>query len=112
MAGEGYVQVTFTTDSEEAARALAKVTVEQRKAACAQVGGPIRSVFWWEGKIDDAQEWVVTTKTSARLVDELVALIKEHHSYDTPEIIATPIVGGFEGYLQWIDEETREGAAP
>jgi periplasmic divalent cation tolerance protein len=110
MAGEGYVQVTFTIDSEEAARALAKVVVENRKAACAQVGGPIRSVFWWEGKIDDSEEWVVTTKTAAPLADELVALIKEHHSYDTPEILVTPIISGFAPYLDWIDEETGQRA--
>jgi periplasmic divalent cation tolerance protein len=109
MASEGYVQVTFTIGTEEAARRLARITVENRKAACASVGGPVYSQFWWEGKIDDTTEWVVVTKTTAGLVDELVALIKAHHTDDTPDITATPIVGGFSGYLQWVGAETTAG---
>ena len=110
MAGQGYAQVTFMIGSEEAAREVAKIAVEQRKAACASVmSGPVYSQFWWEGKIDHTAEWMVVTKTTDTLVDELVALIKSHHTDETPDITVTPIVGGFARYLEWVGAETRTG---
>jgi periplasmic divalent cation tolerance protein len=110
MAGEGYAQVTFMIGTEEAAREVAKIAVEQRKAACASVvSEPVYSQFWWEGKIDNTTEWMVVTKTRAALVDELVALIKSHHTDDTPDITVTPIIGGFAGYLEWVGAETATG---
>jgi len=107
MASEGYAQVTFMIGTEEAAREVAKIAVEQRMAACASVvSEPVYSQFWWGGRIDNTTEWMVVTKTRAALVDELVALIKSHHTDDTPDITVTPIIGGFAGYLEWVGAET------
>jgi periplasmic divalent cation tolerance protein len=105
---DSYLQVTTTTDSEAEAQSLATVAVESRLAACAQVLSPIRSVYWWEGKVESAQEWMVLLKTTAARVDQLIQRLRSEHSYDTPEIVAVPIVAGHPAYLAWIAEETRE----
>ncbi|MDI5982590.1 divalent-cation tolerance protein CutA [Amycolatopsis magusensis] len=101
------VVVTTTTDSEDLARALAAGAIEARLGACAQVVGPVTSVYRWEGAVQTDQEWRVEVKTTARRVEELTAHLLEHHTYDTPEVIATPITGGSPAYLSWLAEETR-----
>lgn len=104
-----YVQVTTTTDSRSEAAELAKSAVRERLAACAQLVGPIASTYWWEGEIESAEEWMVLFKTSADRFDELASLITEVHSYDSPEIIATPVVAGSMDYLAWVAEQTEPG---
>lgn len=101
-----HVQVVTTTDSEQAAAELASSIVDARAAACVQVV-PIRSFYRWEGAVQDDQEWQLQMKTSAQRLEFLVAHIREHHTYDVPEIIATPITGGDPEYLGWVSEETR-----
>ncbi|NKQ54933.1 divalent-cation tolerance protein CutA [Amycolatopsis sp. K13G38] len=102
-----HVIVTTTTDNEQAARDLAAKTVEARLGACAQIVGPITSVYRWEGEVQTDTEWRVEVKTAADRVEALVGLLKEHHTYDVPEIIATPIEGGNVEYLAWLVTETR-----
>lgn len=102
-----HVIVTTTTDNEQAARDLAAKTVEARLGACAQIVGPITSVYRWEGEVQTDTEWRVEVKTAADRVEALVGLLKEHHTYDVPEIIATPIEGGNAEYLAWLVTETR-----
>ena len=97
--------VTTTVDSADAAEALAKGIVEARLGACVQIV-PIRSVYRWDGEVRVDDEWQCVVKTSATRVDVLVAHIKAHHSYDVPEVIVTPVVGGNEAYLDWVSEET------
>jgi periplasmic divalent cation tolerance protein len=101
-----HYQVSTTTDSPEAAEELARSAVEARLAACGQVVGPIRSVYWWDGKVDDAQEWLVLFKTTAARVDALVEHVRARHSYDVPEVICTPVTGGNPAYLAWLTQET------
>jgi periplasmic divalent cation tolerance protein len=107
MAEADNYQVSTTTDSKEAAAELARSAVEARVAACGQVVGPIESVYWWDGKVDTAAEWLVLFKTTADRSDNLVEHLRSRHSYDVPEIIVTPITGGNPAYLSWIREETR-----
>jgi periplasmic divalent cation tolerance protein len=102
-----YCQVSTTTDSRQAAADLARSAVQVRAAACGQVVGPIDSVYWWDGKIDDAQEWLVVFKTTAERSDALIEHIRAHHTYEVPEIIRTPITGGNDAYLAWVRRETR-----
>lgn len=101
-----HVQVVTTTDSEEAAAALARGIVAARGGACVQVV-PIRSFYRWEGAVQDDPEWQLQVKTSADRLDALIEHIRANHTYDVPEIIATPITGGNTTYLSWVDEETR-----
>ncbi|MDQ3824422.1 MAG: divalent-cation tolerance protein CutA [Actinomycetota bacterium] len=102
-----HVIVASTTDNEEAARALAAGAIDAKLGACAQIVGPVTSVFRWEGKVQTAQEWRVEIKTAADRVAALTEHIKAHHGYDVPEIIATPITGGSPEYLSWLVDETR-----
>ncbi|MEX2586888.1 MAG: divalent-cation tolerance protein CutA [Actinomycetota bacterium] len=101
----GFLQVTTTIDSPEEASALARAVVEARLAACAQVSGPIDSTYWWEGELDTDREWVCSMKTTEKLFEALARFVTENHSYETPEIIATPITANRE-YLEWITAET------
>ncbi|GAB2994579.1 divalent-cation tolerance protein CutA [Amycolatopsis acidiphila] len=103
----GHVIVTTTTDSAEAARDLAAQAVAAKLGACAQIVGPITSVYRWEGEVRTDAEWRVEIKTAADRVPPLVSLLKSVHSYDIPEIIATPIEGGSADYLDWLVSETR-----
>ncbi|WP_024876906.1 divalent-cation tolerance protein CutA [Saccharomonospora piscinae] len=101
------VLVSTTTDSDAAARQLAADAVEARLGACAQVVGPITSVYRWEGRVHTDPEWRVEVKTAADRADALVAQLRQRHTYDVPEVITTPIVGGSADYLAWVVEQTR-----
>jgi periplasmic divalent cation tolerance protein len=105
---QAYVQVTTTTDSRKEAAEIARSAVTERLAACAQLVGPIASTYWWEGEIESAEEWMVLFKTTTDRFEDLAAQITELHSYDTPEIIATPVVAGSADYLSWMSEQTTD----
>jgi len=104
-----YVQVTTTTATQEEARQIARSSVERRLAACAQVIGPVVSTYWWQGAIETAGEWMCLLKTPASEYESLARHILAEHSYDTPEITATPISQGNPDYLAWIERETIGG---
>jgi periplasmic divalent cation tolerance protein len=103
--GSGNVVVLTTTDSDEAARALARKIVGERLAACVQTT-PIRSVYRWQGAVHEEGEVLLLIKTRHDLLGALERFIKEHHTYETPEIVALPIVGGSRAYQDWIAAET------
>jgi periplasmic divalent cation tolerance protein len=102
-----FLLVQTTTDSRAEAVELARGAVEARLAACAQVSGPVASTFWWEGEVERAEEWLLTLKLPASGYQALADFLARGHSYDEPEIVATPIVAGSESFLSWIEEETR-----
>lgn len=102
------VAVLTTTDTAEKAEGLATGAVAARVAACAQVGGPVVSVYRWEGAVETAREWQVLFKTAAARYEALEAWLTAAHDYDTPEIIATPVVRGSAAYLEWVERETAE----
>lgn len=104
---DDYVQVLVTIDSEDGAHTLQRKILEHRAAACVQVIGPISSAYWWEGQIEEAQEWLCLAKTRGSEYRRLESLIRENHPYETPEIISIPILAGNENYLEWIKAETR-----
>ncbi|RZU53882.1 periplasmic divalent cation tolerance protein [Krasilnikovia cinnamomea] len=107
MAEYEHCQVVTTTDSRDAADALARSAVEARVAACAQVSSPITSTYWWEGAVESAEEWRITFKTPIARYSALEAHIREHHSYDVPEILCSPITAGNPAYLAWLTAETQ-----
>lgn len=102
-------QVVTTIDSVAAADALSRSAIEARVAACAQVAGPITSTYRWEGRIETVKEWYVVFKTTAERYPALERHIREHHSYDVPEIVLLPILAGSQAYLEWVSTETRTG---
>ena len=101
-----YVTITTTTDSADEAERLATSGVGERLAACAQVSQPITSTYWWQGVMETATEYRIDFKTTAALAERLTEHLKTSHSYDTPEVVVTPIIGGNPAYLEWIGETT------
>lgn len=99
--------VVFITSTAEEAPGIADMLLTRRKAACVNIVPGVTSHFWWQDKLDSSQESLLIVKTTASLLDEVVSLVKEIHSYDVPEIIALPIVGGNRDYLEWINRETK-----
>lgn len=102
----GHYQVSVAFPSAEEAGTVARMAVERRLAACAQVCGPVRSTYWWEGSVRTAEEWLCVLKTAAERVAPLTDAVLAAHSYDVPEVIATPIEGGNAAYLAWVLAET------
>lgn len=94
--------VLCTCPDQETALALAERLVEERLAACANLIPGIRSVYRWEGRVQQDTEILMTIKTSSQAVDRLVARIRELHPYQVPEIIAIPITEGSADYLNWV----------
>jgi periplasmic divalent cation tolerance protein len=98
------VVITTSLGSEDAARHLAEVVVGEQLAACVHVGGPITSVYRWQGGVEQATEWTCACKTTPAAAPALVARIRALHSYQVPEILVTPVVDGVPEYLAWIAE--------
>jgi len=108
-AGEFVVVLVTAGSTEEAAR-VGRALVEERLAACANVIGPIRSIYRWQGAIEDAAEHLLLVKARAGDLDALEARVRALHSYDVPEVLALPIRGGSAAYLAWLAEATnRDG---
>ena len=99
----------IATANAEEARRIADVLLSERKAACVNIVPRVSSFFWWQGKVDSAQESLLIVKTKASVLNQIVSLVKEHHSYDVPEIIALPIIGGNRDYLEWLGKEVKQG---
>lgn len=98
------VIVTTTGDSRAALEQIAEALVKRKLAACCQISAPVTSVFRWEGRVDRSEEYVCSIKTTTAMIDSVESLIRERHSYEEPEVVVTPIIGGSESYLRWIVE--------
>lgn len=105
-----FLQIVTTVDSEEEAERLARGITQARLAAGVQIIGPIRSIYWWHGALEDVREWRLLIKTTARRLAEIEAYIKANHSYETPMITAMEFSWGSQEYLDWISAETRTDA--
>lgn len=95
--------IFMTATSKSEARRIVKNLLEKRIIACANIYSPVESYFWWQGKIDKANEVLVLLKSDQRLFTKLSKAIKEMHSYDVPEILAVPVLEGFPRYLEWLN---------
>ena len=102
---KSYLQVTTTTETKEQAQTIAQHLVETKLAVCVQITGPITSIYRWKGKVENAQEWLCLIKTRDDLYNKVEAAIKSQHPYETPEIIAVPIIKGSKEYLSWLEDE-------
>ena len=105
-AADAYLVITNLPDRDSAAK-LARALVEKRLAACINILSPCRSVYRWQGKTEDAEEFPMLIKTTGGRYPELEAAIRAGHPYELPEIIAVRLTGGFPAYLEWVDSETR-----
>ena len=102
-----YIVLFITTTTTEEAQRISSMLLNQKKAACVNIVPKVSSLFWWQDKLDSAQESLLIVKTKTILLNEIVTLVREIHSYDIPEIIALPIAGGNQDYLDWIGKEVK-----
>jgi periplasmic divalent cation tolerance protein len=103
-----YIQISTTTETKDEAQKIAQYLVDQKLAACIQISGTIESTYRWKGKVETANEWLCLIKTRENCFGKVEAAIKKLHSYETPEIIAVPIVKGSKEYLNWLDDELSQ----
>ena len=105
--------VLMTAPDRSAAEQLARRLVEERLAACANLLPGIASLFWWEGRVQRADEVLLLLKTRADRVTALIARAAELHPYDVPEVLALAVEAGFTPYLEWVSAESGQprGAA-
>ena len=101
-----YSSVYITAPTETEASTIARALISERLAACANVFDGVRSFYRWEGEVQDDTETVLILKTRTDLLDALIKRVVELHSYDVPCVVAWPIQGGHEDYLDSLQAET------
>lgn len=97
-----YVVVFMTASHKEEALKIVRRLLSERLIACANIVGPVSSLFWWKGKIGEASEFLVIMKSRKDLFKRLSKRVKETHSYEVPEVIALPVTEGLPSYLEWM----------
>ena len=102
-----HIVIFITAKDFEEASKIADQLVAKKLVACANIVKGIKSVFWWEGKVDNAKEVLLIVKSKKILLSKIIKTVKSLHSYTVPEIIALPIVGGNADYLKWINDSVQ-----
>lgn len=100
------IVIYVTAPDEELAGSIALRLVEAKLAACVNVVSPIRSVYRWEKKVCDDREVLLIVKTKAQLFQKVERMVKRLHRYETPEVIALPIMSGSRAYMKWLRAST------
>ena len=93
---------------EEVANTIALAVVEARLAACVNILPRVQSIYRWQGKVESATEIPLFIKSTATSYPALESIIRQHHPYDVPEIIALPVTHGLPAYLNWVAGETLQ----
>ena len=101
------IVVLITSKDQAEAERIAQKLLEEKLIACANIVGGVKSLFWWQGKIDGSAEVLLILKSRESLFKKIIKTVKSLHSYEVPEIIALPIIEGNPDYLRWIDESVR-----
>lgn len=104
MAKTSHIVILVTTSTGEEAHKIADRLLNERKAACVSIVPGVSSFFRWQDECDSARENLLIIKTKAELLNEIIDLVKQLHSYKVPEILALPIAGGNPDYLEWLDK--------
>ncbi len=99
-----FLEVRTTLPDRAAADSLARSLVETGLAACVQVLGPVKSTYRWQGRVEQAEEWLCLIKTGPRHCDALVRAIERIHPYEVPEIVRFDIAGSSDRYRAWLEE--------
>lgn len=101
------IVVLSTCSSREEAERVARQLVDRRVAACVNIVGGVRSVYRWQGKVEDSEEILLVIKSTRALFAELKEALAAEHSYEVPEVLALPVVDGSAAYLAWMDRELK-----
>ena len=105
-----HIIIFITASGKREAKNIAQQLIKNKLAACVNIIDKIESLFWWQGKVDRAKETLLVIKSRKEKLTKIVKLVKSIHSYQVPEIIALPIIAGYEPYLRWIDESLRKSS--
>jgi periplasmic divalent cation tolerance protein len=100
------INVVTTVDKRETLERIGRALLERRLVACLQVIGPIRSTYWWNGRLDEAEEWIGVMKTRRDLYGEVEKAIQALHPYEVPEIMAVEAESALSLYQKWVFDET------
>lgn len=101
--------VYVTSPSMAEAESLARLAVESRLAACANIIPGMKSLYWWQGRLESAEETVLLLKTTEALAPALTDALTRAHSYEVPCVVSLPIAAGNPDFLRWIEDETAQG---
>lgn len=104
--------VAFITAPQGKGGDIARILVEKRVAACVNVVSGVRSIYWWEGRMESSEEDLLIVKTCEEALGELERVVREVHPYSVPELIAVPVIRGLREYLDWVCKEVWTGGAP
>ncbi len=103
-----YCMIYITCKDETEALQIGKLLIQKKLSPCANVIDSMKSIFHWKGEILFEKEAILILKTRFILFDKICQEVKSIHSYETPCILAYPILAGEKDYLTWIDQETKE----
>ena len=101
-----YIAVYITAKDRKEAKKIAGMLLRKRLIACANVM-PVKSAYWWNGKIQEHGEFLLIGKTKKTLYKKILSEVKKHHSYSKPCVNALPILEGNPDYLKWVEDETQ-----
>ncbi len=102
-----YIVIMVTTANREEAEKIARRLLDEKLIACANIIGPVSSLFWWSGKLEKSEEYVLLLKSRLELFEKLSESVKALHGYEVPEIIALPIIKGSPAYMEWLNSTLR-----
>jgi periplasmic divalent cation tolerance protein len=97
------IVVLITTKNVSQAKKISHALIKEHLIACVNIVPGVQSLFWWQGKVDAAAETLMIVKTTKSCFKKIIKIVKKHHSYQTPEMIALPIIGGERAYLKWLE---------
>jgi periplasmic divalent cation tolerance protein len=99
-----HIVIFITAASKREAEKIAKALLKKKLVACVNITQRIKSFFWWQGKIDSAREYLLIAKSERSMMRKITGCVKSLHSYEVPEILALPIIAGYNPYLDWISD--------
>jgi periplasmic divalent cation tolerance protein len=99
-----YIQIISTVPNKFEAHKIAGYLINKKLAACVQIIGPIKSVFFWKSKTQNAKEFLLFIKTKANFYERVEKAIIKLHSYEVPEILSLSILKGNKKYLDWVEK--------
>lgn len=102
-----YIVIFITAGNKQEAQKIAQALIKLHLAACVNIIAKVNSVFFWKSKVDQAKEVLLMVKSKKNKLPKIIKLVKSLHSYQVPEIIALPVIGGDKPYLRWMDASVR-----
>jgi len=102
-----FIVVLMTVPGQEEAQRISQSLLKEKLVACVNVIPEVHSLYWWQGKIDNADEVLLVAKSRKSYFDKIKDCVRTHHSYEVPEILALPVVGGNDEYLNWIEQSLK-----